>query len=226
MEGATRGPLPWRGGGARRQSLGLPTSAHRPSSRPATGERVGCGEEGSPGSGRSRGAPAVTAESQPDWADGKSAPRQVRGSVHPQEHVPGPRGSRRAQGQGSANCLGAEGAGGGTDRGCAALGAQEAQQIQNPTRASGMIRAWFWKTSPPQLPAPSRQPRCGEGASGGTRVAERMGGVEQEKHPQQGPSVGRRGAARWHTHPPGSQLQLSPHPQRGWFSCSIVSDSV
>lgn len=172
MEGATRGPLPWRGGGARRQSLGLPTSAHRPSSRPATGERVGCGEEGSPGSGRSRGAPAVTAESQPDWADGKSAPRQVRGSVHPQEHVPGPRGSRRAQGQGSANCLGAEGAGGGTDRGCAALGAQEAQQIQNPTRASGMIRAWFWKTSPPNSP-PQADSRAVERVPRGARVWQR-----------------------------------------------------
>lgn len=186
MEGATRGPLPWRGGGARRQSLGLPTSAHRPSSCPATGERVGCGEEGSPGSGRSRGAPAVTAESQPDWADGKSAPRQVRGSVHPQEHVPGPRGSRRAQGQGSANCLGAEGAGGGTDRGCAALGAQEAQQIQNPTRASGMIRTWFWKTSPPPTPRPKLTAVLWRGCLGGHACGREDGGSGTGEAPATG----------------------------------------
>lgn len=168
------------------------TTSHR-------GER-GVVRMGSPSSGQSRGAPVVTAESQPDRASGKSAPRQVRRSVHQQDHVPGPRGSGRAQGQGSARCPGAEGAGGGTDGGCAAPGAQEAQQTRNPTRASRMIRAWFWKTSPrPPLPAPSQQLSCGEGASGGTSVAERMGGVEQEKHPQQGPSAGRRGAARWHT---------------------------
>ena len=60
----------------------------------------------------------------------------------------------------------------------------------------------------------------------GARVWQREWGcVEQEMHPQQGPSAGRWGAARWHT-PPGSQLQLSSDPQRGWFSCSTVSDSV
>ena len=129
--GAAHGPLPWWGTGsrARRQSLGLPTSACRPPC-PATGGRVGRTERGRPRRWRSRGAPAVTAESKPDRAGGKAVSRQVKGSGSPQEHVPGPRGSGRAQGQGSANCTGAVGAGvGGRDRECAALGAQEAQQI-------------------------------------------------------------------------------------------------
>lgn len=140
---------------------------------------MGRTEWGSPGRWWSRGAPAVTAESKPDWAGGKAVSRQVKGSGSPQEHVPGPRGSGRAQGQGSANCTGAEGAGvGGRARECAALGAQEAQQIRKLTRAARMIRAWFWKTP---LPPPHSQPQansCGVERvprAGGTSVAERMG---------------------------------------------------
>ena len=92
-----------------------------------------------------------------------------------------------------------------------------------------MIRAWFRKTFP--LPPPPHSPpqanSCGvESVPRGARVWQREWGcVGQEMHPQQGPSAGKWGAARWHT-PPESQLQLSSDPQRGWFSCSIVSDSV
>ena len=110
----------------------------------------------------------------------------------------------------------------GRERKCTVLGAQEAQQIRKPTRASRMTRARFWKTSPPPQ---SQQLRCGEGAWGGTSVAERMGRCRTGDAPAARALCWEVGAARWHT-PPGSQLQLSPDPQRGWFSCSVVSDSV
>lgn len=118
--GAARGPLP-RGGGWEAAAKegdrvwGSPLQPADPCAQPLGGER-GALRRGSPGRWWSQGAPAVTAEWKPDQAGGKAVSRQVKGSVSPQEPVPGPRGSGRAQGQGSANCTGAEGARGGRKR--------------------------------------------------------------------------------------------------------------
>ena len=49
-------------------------------------------------------------------------------------------------------------------------------------------------------------------------------GSGQEMHPQQGPSAGKWGAARWHT-PPESQLQLDSRDS-GPYECTDVQNSL
>lgn len=141
----------------------------------------------------------MTAEWKPDQAGGKAVSRQVKGSVSPQEPVPGPRGSGRAQGQGSANCTGAEGARGGRKR-------EEVHSTGGPRGPADPKAHQSFQNDQSSvlenLPPRPKANSCGvERAPGGARVWQReWGGVEQETHPQQGPSAGRWGLLAG-THP-------------------------